>query len=125
MHYTVIQRPAGAYVHLDATDAPIATEEQLLELVAVAWETGLTAFLLEPESLAPEFFDLKSGLAGAALQKLANYRLRLALVGSGRVGSRPTLSPRFRELLSETTPGGSFGVFETAAQAEAWLLAGG
>jgi hypothetical protein len=31
--------------------------------------------------LDPEFFDLRSGVAGEIVQRCANYRLRLAVVG--------------------------------------------
>jgi hypothetical protein len=31
--------------------------------------------------LHPDFFDLKSGLAGEILQKFSNYRVKLALAG--------------------------------------------
>ena len=37
--------------------------------------------IVHQESIDPGFFDLKSGLAGEMLQKVVNYRLRLAIVG--------------------------------------------
>jgi hypothetical protein len=37
--------------------------------------------IIDKESLAEEFFDLRSGLAGECLQKVSNYRRRLAIIG--------------------------------------------
>ena len=38
-------------------------------------------FVMDKHDLAEEFFDLKSGLAGEFLQKVSNYRKRLAILG--------------------------------------------
>lgn len=76
------------------------------------------AALLYAESLPDEFFDLSSGQAGAILQKLQNYRVRLAVVcpaGSVR------LSSRFKELLAEERQGRYFGLFEMRQAAWEWL----
>jgi hypothetical protein len=37
--------------------------------------------IVHKESIDETFFDLRSGLAGDMLQKVVNYRLRLAIVG--------------------------------------------
>ncbi|HCM60508.1 MAG TPA: hypothetical protein DIS74_09080 [Bacteroidales bacterium] len=36
---------------------------------------------IHADSFAAGFFDLRTGLAGEILQKLSNYRMRLAIVG--------------------------------------------
>jgi hypothetical protein len=45
------------------------------------------ADVLYSENLPPAFFDLSSGVAGAILQKLRNYKIRLA--GRAKDFSRP------------------------------------
>ena len=49
--------------------------------------------------LAPEFFVLTSGVAGAVVQKFVNYRVRLAVVGdvSGFVAESTALRDFVRE----------------------------
>jgi hypothetical protein len=37
--------------------------------------------LLYKHNLNPDFFDLKTGIAGEILQKFSNYRVRLAIIG--------------------------------------------
>lgn len=39
------------------------------------------ALLVEAKSVNPDFFELKTGIAGEILQKFTNYQMRLAVVG--------------------------------------------
>jgi Domain of unknown function (DUF4180) len=74
--------------------------------------------LLYAANLPKRFFDLSSGEAGAVLQKLRNYGVRLAVVcpaGSVRFSSR------FEEMLAEERRRQHFGVFETRDAAREWL----
>jgi hypothetical protein len=74
--------------------------------------------LLYAENLTDRFFDLSSGEAGAILQKLRNYGVRLAVVcppGSTRFSSR------FGEMLAEEHRESYFGVFDTRDEAREWL----
>jgi hypothetical protein len=41
---------------------------------------GAAGLILTENDLAPEFFDLRSGLAGELFQKFINYRVRVAIV---------------------------------------------
>jgi hypothetical protein len=42
---------------------------------------GAERIIVYEQSLDPEFFDLKTGVAGEILQKVSNYRLALCIVG--------------------------------------------
>jgi hypothetical protein len=45
--------------------------------------------VIDKDSLAPAFFELRSGLAGECLQKVSNYGKRLVVLGEyGEVSSR-------------------------------------
>lgn len=37
--------------------------------------------IIYQKNIAPEFFDLKTGIAGEILQKFSNFRLRLVIIG--------------------------------------------
>ncbi|CAN5901579.1 DUF4180 domain-containing protein [soil metagenome] len=52
-----------------------------LDLMATAQYQGATGIVLYEKNLKPEFFDLKTGMAGEILQKYTNYRMRIAIVG--------------------------------------------
>ncbi|PYF96329.1 protein of unknown function [Georgenia satyanarayanai] len=68
-------------LHLPAQGSPIASEQDALDLVGDTWGTGAEVLAVPVERLAPEFFDLRTGLAGAVTQKLVSYHLRLAVLG--------------------------------------------
>jgi len=97
----------------------LAEERDAAALIGACVEHGVNALLLDAGSLSAAFFELRSGLAGAVLQKLQNYQIRAALV----VPDPEAHGERFAELAREARRGRSFGVFPTRAQAEAWLAA--
>ena len=76
--------------------------------------------LLHSSALPADFFDLSTRFAGEFLQKLVNYRVRVA----GLFEEREGYSERFREFLYEAGRGQQFRAFETRAEALAWLEAG-
>lgn len=76
--------------------------------------------LLYDANLTEHFFDLSSREAGAILQKLRTYQIRLAIVGSPSL----QLSSRFGELLADELRGPYFRLFDTRLEAEDWLCLG-
>jgi hypothetical protein len=56
--------------------------QKALDLMATAQYQGDSdALVIYKESLAEDFFNLKTRFAGEVLQKFSNYRVRLAIVG--------------------------------------------
>ncbi|MEU1168680.1 DUF4180 domain-containing protein [Streptomyces sp. NPDC005921] len=58
-----------------------AGESAALDLLGDAMGRDAELVAVPVERIADEFFRLRSGVAGAVVQKFANYRLRLAVVG--------------------------------------------
>ncbi|MEU1511646.1 DUF4180 domain-containing protein [Streptomyces sp. NPDC005811] len=56
-------------------------ERAALDLVGDAMGHDAELVAVPAERCGEEFFRLRSGVAGAVVQKFANYRLRLAVVG--------------------------------------------
>ena len=67
---------------IDSPGGVIGTEQEALDIMANAGYQGATAIILPAENISPDFFDLKTGLAGDILQKFSNYRMKLAIIGS-------------------------------------------
>ena len=44
-------------------------------------DLGRTAAIIKRENMHPDFYDLKTGFAGALLQKFSTYSKRLAITG--------------------------------------------
>jgi hypothetical protein len=59
----------------------IKNEQDAVPLMEELFGVGTSKVILHKENIAPEFFELRTGLAGAVLQKFVNYHLRLAVVG--------------------------------------------
>ena len=69
----------------------------------------------------PDFFDLRTGLAGAVLQKLVNYHLRVAIVGD--VTREVAASKAFADFVTESNRGGHVWFVRDEAELEARLAA--
>ena len=106
------------YIEADPTDFVIQTEQDMLELISACIENDTPNIIIYEDNFSADFFDLKTKLAGALLQKLANYHLR----GAGIISLRKIKSERFKELIFECNRGHLFRFFEDKAAAEKWLV---
>lgn len=68
-------------IYLDADGPLVSTPDDTSELVGTAWADNARLIAIPVSRLDPEFFRLKSRLAGEIVQKLVNYRLQLAVLG--------------------------------------------
>ncbi len=59
----------------------INTVQDFLDWLASASYEGATSLILHEENINPDFFDLKTKLAGDMLQKAVNYRMKVAIIG--------------------------------------------
>lgn len=55
--------------------------EDGLDLLGNLYYQGFDGIIINEKNITPDFFDLKSGIAGEILQKFSTYRVRLAIVG--------------------------------------------
>lgn len=118
MKIALAERTDGArYLLCDSAAEPLRTEEDVMELIAASWEHDVYRVIIGEEALSDEFFRLRSGLAGFALQKLVNYRIRTAAI----IPNEEAIQGRAKEMLSELNQGTDFRVFARMADAEAWL----
>jgi Domain of unknown function (DUF4180) len=81
-----------------ADGPPLDGERAALDLIGAALGRA-DAVAVPVARIAPEFFALRSGVAGAVAQKFVNYRLRLVVVGdvSGHVAGSTALRDFVRE----------------------------
>jgi hypothetical protein len=86
-------------------------------LLEACYAHNTARLLLYPENLTPHFFDLSSGEAGAVLQKLRNYQVRLAIVRTPAL----QMSSRFGELLIDEQRGPWLRLCDDRDTAQAWL----
>ncbi|RLJ32885.1 uncharacterized protein DUF4180 [Chryseobacterium sp. 7] len=62
-------------------DIIIRSAQDGLDLMGNIYYQGFDKVILYEKNITPEFFDLKTKIAGEILQKFSNYRIGLAIVG--------------------------------------------
>lgn len=78
-------------------------EQDALDVIGSALHLGATWAAVPATRLAPEFFELRTGLAGDVLQKFVNYRVGLAVVGD--LSAFTAASGALRDLVRESNRG--------------------
>ena len=66
---------------IQAEGLVLTSVEDGLSLLGDLHYQGFDKIILHEENIVPEFFDLKTKLAGEVLQKFVQYRMPLAVVG--------------------------------------------
>jgi hypothetical protein len=77
-----VERIGAAQVWLHSEDAAlIAAEQDALGIIGETYGLEIDLIAIPVGRLADDFFRLRTGLAGAVLQKLRNYGFRVAIIG--------------------------------------------
>ncbi|MGE5422361.1 MAG: DUF4180 domain-containing protein [Ignavibacteriales bacterium] len=116
MHCRKIEQNGIKYVEGLVGHLLIQNEYDALDLMAYCGENDTDRLLLQGDNFTPQFFDLKSGIAGAVLQKFTNYRMKVAAVISPQL-----VKGRFKQMASESNQGSSFRIFNDYQTAVDWV----
>ncbi|MFA5936907.1 MAG: DUF4180 domain-containing protein [Candidatus Paceibacterota bacterium] len=92
----------------------VNTTEDALDLMVHREVRPARKIILHKENIIPDFFDLRTGIAGEILQKFVNYRVELAIVGDF---SKIT-SENFKAFMRESNRGREIFFLETVEQAK-------
>lgn len=99
-----VREIAGQRVYVYAVDGPsLADDRNLSDLVGDIFGSGARLVAIPLERLGPEFLRLSSGVAGAVLQKLVNYRFQVAVLGD--VAAAVAASDPLRDFVRESNRG--------------------
>jgi hypothetical protein len=103
-------------------DGPrLRTAQDANDLIGEAGRANASLVVLPVDRLPPEFFELRTGLAGEMLQKFVNYRKRLAILGD--FSAYTTASKSFRDFVTECNRGNSIWFLSSRDELEARLRA--
>lgn len=75
------QSSSAKIAEIISDDLILNSVEETIDLIGDLYFQEFSGLVIHEKNVSPEFFDLKTGLAGEILQKFSNYRLRLAIVG--------------------------------------------
>lgn len=94
----------GVPVLVCAVDGPhLRSDQDAVDVVAKAVEHGAEMVFLPVDLLTDDFFTLRTGLAGALVQKFVNYRLRVAIAGD--ISHHLAASSALRDFVEEANRG--------------------
>ena len=91
----------------------LKTLEDGLDLLGNVYYQGYDRMILHQANIAPDFFDLKTRIAGEVLQKFSQYRMRLAIVGDFSTVKSRSLT----DFIYESNRGRQVNFVATTAQA--------
>ena len=66
---------------VDADGPPIGDPASTRDLIEAAMNAGARTIVVPVERLDPQFLRLGSGIAGEAIQRVLNYKMKFAIVG--------------------------------------------
>lgn len=98
----------------------ITTEQDMVDLIGLCGYHQTNNLLIYAQNVDESFFDLRSKLAGAVLQKCMNYYMRVVMVLPSDIEN----NKRFSEMVLETNKGNHFRVFKNRDETVKWLTNG-
>lgn len=81
MNFKSHQLSGVLVAEIEAEGIVVGSAEEALQVLGDAYYSGFDSVMLRVEQLNPDFFDLSTGLAGEIVQKFAQYRMGLIIVG--------------------------------------------
>jgi hypothetical protein len=100
----LVERDGHRLLVADAAGPLIGSFQDIVDLMEQAWEQA-PVIVLPVARLNPDFFQLRSGMAGEIVQKIATYGGRLAIVGD--ISTHTVESNAFRDFVREANRGRS------------------
>jgi hypothetical protein len=110
-----INKVNGTFIaSIDSNEVIINNVQDALDLMANCGYKGSRKIIVHSKNITPEFFDLKTRIAGDILQKFSNYNVDLAIIGDF---SNPT-SKNLRDFIYESNKIGRINFVESLTEAE-------
>jgi uncharacterized protein DUF4180 len=100
----------------DTEGAPIRNGRALNDLISAAWEHRTKWIVIPIVRLGDDFFRLGTGIAGEVVQKIAQYHLRLAILGD--ITHYVDGSTALRDFVRESNRGDQFCFVATREELE-------
>lgn len=119
MKINLVEQNGAFIAELAAGEGAIKNAQDALDLMANCAYQGTRKIVIQENQLTPDFFDLKTGVAGEILQKFSTYQVQLAIVGDYSKYSSKSL----RDFIYESNKMGRIFFVRTVAEAREKLAA--
>jgi hypothetical protein len=108
-------------LHIDSDFPVIRKADDANDLIGATWgESNISLIALPVDRLDPSFFQLSSLLAGDVLQKIVNYRLRIAIIGD--ISAHVARSDALRDFVWESNRGDQVWFLDDEAALDARIV---
>lgn len=82
MEINTIEKNNKEIAIIHSNEILISDVQSVLDFMAtVRYETGCDRIVLNKSAISEEFFNLRTRIAGDVLQKIINYRVKIAIIG--------------------------------------------
>lgn len=81
MKFDIYKINGSKIAEIVSEDIEISNSQDALDMMADFFNQGIKKIILKENNIIPDFFNLKTGLAGDILQKFTNYNFIIAVVG--------------------------------------------
>ncbi|HCT31268.1 MAG TPA: DUF4180 domain-containing protein [Bacteroidales bacterium] len=113
-----INKLNGTFIaSIDSNEIIINNVQDALDLMADCGYKGSRKIIIHSKNITPDFFDLKTRIAGDILQKFSTYNVDLAIIGDF---SNPT-SKSLRDFIYESNKIGKINFVDSVDEAKARL----
>jgi len=117
MDYRLVDTEHSKYVELYSADAPLCSEQDALDLMGLCSSYDTNCLLISGEAFSQDFFNLKTGIAGAMMQKWVNYQMQVAII----VTPKQYTEGRFGEMARESATHPNVRIYTDSNAAAEWL----
>jgi hypothetical protein len=118
----LVERNGDRLLFVEPTGPLLGKTQDLLDLIEEGLQQKARVIVVPVARLDPAFFQLRSGLAGEFVQKIVNYRFKLAVIGD--ISARVAESNALRDFVRECNRGGSIFFLPDIDALDAKLSAG-
>lgn len=117
MEFEIVKTEEGKSIALVSSVNTISTTQDALDLLMNCMYNGADGLVINEHFLHPDFFELKSGIAGNVLQVFSTYKGYLAIVGQFDRHNSKSLS----DFIFESNKQGRVGFVDSQDAAIAFL----
>lgn len=118
MNYRVVNENNIKYIEFVSDTWKLSSEQDVLDCISICMENDIYTIMFPSTVLSEDFYNLKTRLAGTALQKFINYHVKVATI----IEDEESYNDRFKEMIMEANKGNDFRTFKNIADAESWIL---
>jgi hypothetical protein len=97
---TITTQNGPELLEVAAAGPLLGSEQDALDLIGETYGTEADIIVVPVARLDPQFFELRSGLAGGFIQKMQNYQKRLVVLGD--IADKVAASKSLHDFVYET-----------------------